>query len=52
MRPARFQQFLLDAATALSRAVAKTLADAGNNKRPFGVVAEAGGRTSLRCRSS
>ncbi|MFE2407092.1 hypothetical protein ACFXDE_01975 [Kitasatospora sp. NPDC059408] len=46
MRPARFQQLLLDAAAALPGAAAKTFADAGGSKQPFGVVVEAGGRST------
>ncbi|MGW6912551.1 hypothetical protein ACWGB8_01815 [Kitasatospora sp. NPDC054939] len=46
MRPARFQQLLLDAAGSLSGVAAKTLADTGDTQRPFGVAVEAGGRTS------
>ncbi|MEU8920340.1 hypothetical protein AB0D10_05290 [Kitasatospora sp. NPDC048545] len=45
MRPARFQQLLLDAAATLPGAAAKTFADTGNTRHPYGVVIEAGGRT-------
>ncbi|MDH6709913.1 hypothetical protein P3T27_006662 [Kitasatospora sp. MAA19] len=47
MRPARFQQLLLDAAAGLPGVSAKTFADAGHTRHPFGVAVEAGGRTSL-----
>ncbi|MFF0409097.1 hypothetical protein ACFYUY_01510 [Kitasatospora sp. NPDC004745] len=46
MRPARFQQLLLDAAASLPGAAAKTFADTGNTRHPYGVVVEAGGRTT------
>jgi hypothetical protein len=46
MRPARFQQLLLDAASSLPGAAAKTFADSGNGRHPYGVVVEAGGRTT------
>jgi hypothetical protein len=46
MRPARFQQLLLDAANSLPGAAAKAFADAGHTRHPFGVAVEAGGRTS------
>jgi hypothetical protein len=44
MRPARFQQLLLDAATTLPGAAAKTFTDTGNARHPYGVVVEADGR--------
>ncbi|MEU6233828.1 hypothetical protein [Kitasatospora sp. NPDC047058] len=47
MRPARFQQLLLDAASALPGAAAKSFADAGHARHPVGVAVEAGGRKSL-----
>lgn len=46
MRPARFQQFLLDAAATIPGVSAKTLADAGHTRHPYGIVVEAGGKTS------
>ncbi|MFD5610574.1 hypothetical protein [Kitasatospora sp. NPDC127060] len=48
MRPARFQQLLLSAAAALPGAAAKTFADSGHSRHPYGVVVVGpGGRTSL-----
>ncbi|MFE2727042.1 hypothetical protein [Kitasatospora sp. NPDC059327] len=46
MRPARVQHLLLDAAAALPGATARTFADAGHTRHPFGVVVDTGGRTS------
>ncbi|MFF1909491.1 hypothetical protein [Kitasatospora sp. NPDC058218] len=46
MRPARVQHLLLDAAAALPGASARTFADAGHERHPFGVVVDADGRTS------
>jgi hypothetical protein len=46
MRPARFQQLLLDAAAGLPGAAVKSFADAGDSRHPYGVVVEAGGRSS------
>jgi hypothetical protein len=46
MRPARFQQLLLDAAAALPGAAAKTFADAGHTRHPYGVTVEASGRST------
>ncbi|MEV7770539.1 hypothetical protein [Kitasatospora sp. NPDC086791] len=46
MRPARFQQLLLDAAATLPGAAVKSFADTGNTRHPYGVVVEAGGRTT------
>lgn len=46
MRPARFQQLLLGAAAGLPGVAVKSFADVGDTRHPFGVVVEAGGRTS------
>lgn len=47
MRPLRFQQLLLDAASGIPGVVrAATLADAGHTTHPFGIAVEAGGRTT------
>ncbi|AUY48324.1 hypothetical protein [Streptomyces sp. CB01881] len=47
MRPARFQQLLLDAAAGLPGTAAKAFADTGHTRHPYGIAVEAGGRTSL-----
>ena len=44
MRPARFQQLLLDAAAAIPGVTAKSLADAGYTRHPYGLVVEASGK--------
>lgn len=46
MRPPRFQQLLLDAASTIPGVSVKTLADAGHTRHPYGIVVEAGGQTS------
>ncbi|MFD9065826.1 hypothetical protein ACFVZ3_30410 [Kitasatospora purpeofusca] len=46
MRPARVQLLLLDAAAALPGASARTFAEAGHTRHPFGITVEAAGRTS------
>lgn len=46
MRPARFQQLLLDAAATIPGVTAKTLADSGHTRHPYGIVVEAAGKTS------
>jgi hypothetical protein len=46
MRPARFQQLLLDAAATIPGVGAKSFADAGHSRHPYGVVVEAAGKTS------
>ncbi|MFB7619457.1 hypothetical protein [Kitasatospora sp. NPDC056181] len=47
MRPARFQQLLLDATAGLPGTAAKAFADTGHTRHPYGIAVEAGGRTSL-----
>ncbi|MFF1909853.1 hypothetical protein [Kitasatospora sp. NPDC058218] len=47
MRPARFQQLLLDAAAGLPGVAAKTFTATGHSRHPYGIAVEAGGRTSL-----
>ncbi|MFI6849512.1 hypothetical protein ACIBJD_33705 [Kitasatospora sp. NPDC050467] len=46
MRPARVQHLLLDAAAGLPGVSARTFADTGQSRHPFGVVVESDGRTS------
>jgi hypothetical protein len=46
VRPARFQQILLDAASTIPGVTVKTLANADHTRHPYGIVVEAGGKTS------
>lgn len=46
MRPARFQQILVDAAATIPGVTVKTLADAGHTRHPYGIAVEAAGKTS------
>lgn len=46
MRPARLQQLLLDAAAPIPDVSARSFADAGHSRHPYGIVVEAAGRTS------
>lgn len=46
MRPARFQQLLLDAAASVPGVSARSFADAGYTRHPYGIVVEAAGKTT------